>query len=60
MNNCSDCMNGQMIRSKSGSFKYICKLQTEKEVRWCLANNKKSFVPAPKEEENEKNTIDMQ
>ena len=50
MNNCSNCLNSQMIRSKSGSFKYICKLKTEKEVRWCLAHNKKSFVPASKED----------
>jgi hypothetical protein len=50
MNNCSDCINSKMIRSKGG-FKYICKLQTEKEVRWCLAHKKKSFIPKPKEEE---------
>lgn len=50
MKSCSECKHGKMIRSKGG-FKYICKLSTEKEVRWCLANNKKSFVPAPVKEE---------
>ncbi len=51
MKNCSECLNSKMIRMESG-FKYVCKLKTEKEVRWCLAHNKKSFVPAQKEEES--------
>lgn len=49
MNACSDCRYGKMIRSKNG-FKYVCKLKTEKEVRWCLANGRKSYIPAKKEE----------
>lgn len=52
MNKCEDCVYSKLIRTKHG-FNYICKIGTEKEVRFCLTNNKKRFIKRGSKDANE-------